>query len=73
MSLIKKCDVKNYLSSRPHKARHPLGPVNKPGALSFAEDFSAEHSSSDVFVLPIMVSENHASVVVIATPRNPQE
>ena len=67
MSLIKKTDVENHLSPRDHTKIHlcpPVGPsdatgfsVAEPGTMkadpsSFAEDFVAEHSSSDTAVAP---------------------
>jgi hypothetical protein len=71
MSLIKKCDVKSYFSTHPHTGRHPLRPVNKPGAKGFVEGCSMGPSSSGVSVTPIMISDNFDRVVVTAAASKP--
>jgi hypothetical protein len=38
MSLIKKADVKNYLSARRKKIVFPFGPVNQPDATGYSEN-----------------------------------
>jgi len=72
MSLIKKCDVQSYLSGHPHRgirllrSLKKLGPtglldIGPSGAAAnpskFVEDYSAEHSSSDLSI----VSDEHVS------------
>ena len=67
MSLIKKSDVKNHLSARFRKEIHLDKTANEPvatgfspdepgartaGTADFAQDFQAEHSSSDAAHTP---------------------
>ena len=67
MSLIKKCDVKNYLSTRHRKEVHPDEPESQPAATGFskaepaapkanpsdfAKDFQVEHSFSGKALAP---------------------
>jgi hypothetical protein len=66
MTLIKKCDVKKYRTTRPHKALHPYRPghvleagdvpANQAGGAMgtvpvFVADFVLEHSSSSEFAI----------------------
>jgi hypothetical protein len=66
MSLIKKSDVKNHLSSRHHNHIH-IAPVSQPDATGFsgtnqapvetnesvfAQDFTADHTTSGAIVTP---------------------
>lgn len=67
MSITKKSDVKNHLSARHRTEIHLYRPVSQPDATGFslaepgtiepvpsgfAEDFVAEHSSSDIALEP---------------------
>jgi hypothetical protein len=63
MSLIKKCDVKSYFAAHPHTGRHPLRPVNRPGAKGFA---------SGVSIAPIVNLDNFDRAVVTAAASEPQ-
>jgi hypothetical protein len=87
MGLIKKCDVKNYFSTHPHKGLHSFRLVNRlepagwlkvePGrasanTASFVEDYSVEHSSFRVSVTSIKKSASSDILVVSATVGNPQ-
>jgi hypothetical protein len=79
MSLIKKSDVKNHLSSHHRKATHPTRQTSQPDATgfsvpeaggtpanapTFADDFSGEHSSNGASVAP--------AIQVVSNLKNPR-
>lgn len=87
MSLIKKCDVKQYFATHPHRGHHPLRSAKKsePNSLSvsvpddaranasgFVEDFSLEHSSPGAPLISISISACTESVVAPAIANDPK-
>jgi hypothetical protein len=86
MTLIKKCDVKDYRSLRAHKALRPFRTANEAGLTrsskieadeakanppGFVADFLLEHSSSGESAVPTTLSIHTESEFVPGTAANP--
>jgi hypothetical protein len=86
MSILKKSDAKRHESVSRDTGQHSLRPVCYPegsdfskresrlakaNALPFVEDFSSEHSFSDVSITQIVISASSDSAEP-RTPRNPR-
>jgi hypothetical protein len=61
MSLIKKSDVKNYLSSQKRKGIHLYRPVSQPDATGFSGDQSGRADSDTSNVIAETVNRPSAS------------
>jgi hypothetical protein len=88
MSLIKKCDVKQYFLTHPHTGPHSFRPVKKHGLSDlseiepddasantpgFVEDYLAKHSSSDASAISISIPASSGRMAVSVATSSSQE